>query len=279
MRHESTATPGPPARERRTGGRGRLRRVPDALYAILRFIARRIRGFWGALAAFLTIGMAVGAVAAALFATFAAIVQGGFTQALDERALTWIAGHRSPALDRIMLEITSLGNGAVLVLLVAIASVFLWLTNHRWSVYILFLGVLGGKLLNTVLKETFDRARPSVIEHVDVVMSKSFPSGHAMSSFIVYATVAYLVSRLEPSARLRRTTWCVAILLILAVGVSRMYLGVHYPSDVIGGYIAGLAWVMFVSSSITAVRFFAPRRPQTHAEEHDLDAERGRATP
>jgi undecaprenyl-diphosphatase len=91
-----------------------------------------------------------------------------------------------------------------------------------------------------------------------------------MGAFIVYGTVAYLVARLEPTKRLRFATWFVAIAIIVAIGVSRMYLGVHYPSDVIAGFAAGLAWVAFVASSVTAVQFFAPRRPVTAEEEHDL---------
>lgn len=273
MDDRSNATAGPPQRDRRGAARGRLRGIPDALYSILRFIAGHVRGFWAALAAFVTIGFGVAAAAAAVFASFASVVHGGFTQRFDERVLRWLAEHRTPVLDKVMLEITSLGNGVVLVMLVAVTSVFLWQTRHRWSVYILLFGVFGGKLLNTILKESFNRPRPSIIEHVDQVSSMSFPSGHAMSSIIAYGSVAYLVSRLEPTPGLRRLTWTVATLLVLGIGISRMYLGVHYPSDIIAGFLAGLAWLMFVGSSVAAVRFFAPRRPETRSEEKDLDAE------
>jgi membrane-associated phospholipid phosphatase len=266
-----------PEQERRKARRSRIRGVRDWLYSTLRFISRHVAGFWGALAAFLTVGLAVGLAAAAIFAAFATAVRGGITQQFDETVLRWLAARRTPQLDFIMLEITSLGNGIVVIMIISIAAVFLWLTKHRWSVYILLVGVLGGKFLNTLLKGQFNRERPSVIEHVDVVHSLSFPSGHAMGALVAYGSVAYLVGRLEPTAGLRRTTWGIAILLIMAIGVSRMYLGVHYPSDVIGGFLAGMAWLAFVASSVTAVRFFAPRRPETRAEEHDLNAERERA--
>jgi undecaprenyl-diphosphatase len=149
--------------------------------------------------------------------------------------------------------------------------VFLWQTQHKWSVYLLMLGVLGGKLFNTLLKEFYERPRPSVVQWVTEVHSASFPSGHAMSSMVVYGSVAYLVGRLEARTRLRRTTWILAALVILAIGISRMYLGVHYPSDVIAGFVGGLAWLAFVVACMSALKFFAQRRPETRTEERDLE--------
>lgn len=244
----------------------------NALYTILRFIARHVRGFWGALAAFLTAGLALAIAAAAVFGLLAGIVHGGATQTVDERVLQWFAAHRSPLLDEVMFDITTLGDGVVLIMIAAIASVFLWITKHHWSVYILIVGMIGGKILNTVLKTAFDRTRPSVVEWFYEVTSPSFPSGHAMGAFIGYGTVAYLVGRLSPTRRLRHVTWFFASVTIVLIGVSRMYLGVHYPSDVIAGFLAGLAWLAFVASTVTAVRFFAPRRPETAIEERDLAA-------
>jgi membrane-associated phospholipid phosphatase len=248
--------------------------IRRALYSILRFIAAHVRGFWSALAAFVTLGVIIGAASAAVFIGVAAVVAGGVTQGADEAALQWFATHRSPALDKLMLEATTLGDGVVIFMLVATTSVFLWLTQHRWSVFILVVGVIGGKVLNTVLKLGYDRARPSIVEAIDTVSSPSFPSGHAMGAMIAYGSVAYLVSRLEPTPRLRAATWVIAGSLILLIGTSRIYLGVHYPSDVLAGFLAGLAWLALVASSVTALGYFAPRRPETAAEEHDLDAPR-----
>lgn len=244
----------------------------SALYSILRLIGRHVRGFWSALAAYFTLGAVVATAAAAVFAALAAIVTGGITQDLDERVLEWIVQHRTPLLDRIMFDLTTLGDGIVVMMLVAVASIFLWLTQHRWSVYILILGVIGGKVLNNALKLLFARPRPTIVEGIDQVSSAAFPSGHAMSAIIAYGSVAYLVARLGPTRRLRNTTWAIACLLILGIGSSRMYLGVHYPSDVLGGFLAGLAWLAFVASNVAAVRYFAPRRPRTAMEERGLQA-------
>jgi undecaprenyl-diphosphatase len=218
------------------------------------------------------VSLVVGVAAMIVFAGFARFVMSGVTQDFDESVLRWIETHRTPGLNAAMLEITALGSGMVLIVLVMVASVFLWLTKHHWSVYILLVGVIGGQFLNRVLKGFFERPRPSIVDWVTEVSSKSFPSGHAMTAMITYGSVAYLVARLEPTRILRSTTWAIAVLFIIAIGISRMYLGVHYPSDIMAGYLAGIAWLAFVASSLTAVRYFAPRRPATRREEHDLNA-------
>jgi len=256
---------------RRTVPRGLLSVAADALYSTLRLIARHVGGFFGALAAFLTVGVVLSVAAVSIFALIASAVHTGVTQSFDNSVLRWFSAHRTPLLDEVALEITALGTGLVLLMLAAVASVFLWLTNHKWSVYVLLVGVVGGKLLNTLLKGIFERQRPSVVEWVTEVHSPSFPSGHAMSALVVYGSVAYLVGRLEPTRRLKYVTWIVTAILVMAIGISRMYLGVHYLSDVLAGFAAGLAWLAFVASTVTAIRFFAHRRPETHREEADLN--------
>jgi undecaprenyl-diphosphatase len=250
--------------------RAAMNALRNALYSTLRFIERHVTGFFGAVAAFATVGFLVAAAAISVFAALASAVNAGFTQRMDEAALVWFAHHRNAVLDQVALEVTTLGTGAVIILVVLVASVFLWQTQHKWSVYVLMLGTTGGIVLNMLLKGFFHRARPTVVEWGTTVHTASFPSGHAMESLVTYGCVAYLVGRLGPTSRLRHTTYGIATLLIAGIGASRLYLGVHYPSDVIAGYIAGLGWLAFVASTLQAVEFFAHRRPQTHAEEHDL---------
>ena len=247
-----------------------MKTLRDALYSTLRLIARHVEGYYAALAAFLTVGLLVAAIAVAVFAAVAGAVNAGLTQDMDEAALRWFAAHRSAILDQVAIEVTTLGTTIVLIMLVLVASVFLWQTQHKWSVYVLFMGTLGGAVLNNILKGFFHRPRPTIVAWAETVHSASFPSGHAMSSLIAYGSIAYLVGRLNPSPVLQRTIWLIAALLILAIGTSRMYLGVHYPSDVIAGFLAGLAWLTFVAATLKAIQFFADRRPETHQEEHDL---------
>ncbi|CAN5886841.1 hypothetical protein BH23GEM9_BH23GEM9_00680 [soil metagenome] len=224
------------------------------LYRPLRFIARHVTGFWTAVVAFLGLGLVSGLLLAALFVAVAGAVETGFTQAVDERVLLWMAARRSPVMDDAMVRLSTLGDSIVLIMLVLVASVFLWIAHHRWSVGVLLVGVFGGKIVNNLLKLAFARPRPEIVEWLDQVATKSFPSGHAMSSMIAYGSVAWVVSRLEPTTAMRRTTWFLAAFIIAGIGISRTYLGVHYPSDVIGGFIAGAAWILFVAAVETAIR-------------------------
>jgi membrane-associated phospholipid phosphatase len=241
------------------------------IYSILRVIAGHLRGFFAPLAAFVTVGVFVAAAAAAIFGVIAEGVEEGVTQSFDESTLQWFETHRTPFFDDVMLEITTLGSGAVLIMIVMISCVFLWQTNHKWSVYLLLLGTFGAKLFNTILKISFSRERPTIVEGITEVHSLSFPSGHAMSSMAVYGCVAYLVGRLEPKPHVKHTVWIVAGIVIALIGISRMYLGVHYPSDVLAGYLGGLGWLGFVVATMHALQYLAKRRrPETRSEEEDL---------
>ena len=260
--------------EHAPGKRGVVLRL---LHTIFHFIARHVTGFWGAIAAYLTVGFFIGLACTALFAAFASAVHNGLTQSFDDAVLRQLAALRSPFMDATMLEITALGGGSVLIMVVLIASLFLWITDHKWSVYLLLISLVGGQILNQVLKQIFQRPRPSVVVSVDHVRTLSFPSGHAMTSIIAYGAIAYLVGRLAPTSRLRHLCWGVAAMLVVAVGASRMYLGVHYPTDVLAGFLGGAAWLAFVASGLAAVEYFSHRRPETKLEEHDLHAEKERA--
>ena len=257
--------------ERTEFPKGRRGALLALLYTTLRFIARHFPGFWSAIAAFLTASFLVAILAVAIFAGFAHLVEEGFTQSLDETILQRLVEMRTPTLDKIMLEITALGSGGVLIMMVSTAALFLWLTDHKWSMYLFITAVIGGQLLNQILKLAFNRERPGVVEWGQEVVTLSFPSGHAMTSTIAYGCIAYLVGRLESTRKLRLAVWGVAIVLVCMIGFSRMYLGVHYPSDVFAGFFGGVAWLAFVAAGLRAIEFFAERRPETKQEEQDLD--------
>lgn len=262
--------------ERRRVPRGPLMRLWNVVYGMLRFVAQHVQGFYAAFATFLSIAF-LGAAALAVFVALAKVVLEGVAQGMDDQVLRWFALHRTPGLTAAALRVTSLGSDVVVIMLVVVFSALLWLTNHRYSTLLLLIGVLGAAILNWALKDVFLRPRPSVVRRLAVVNSTSFPSGHAMVSMVAYAAVALLISRLEDSRPLRGVTWTIAVLLILLIGTSRVYLGVHYPTDVLAGFAAGLAWIAFVVAGLRAVHFFSTRKPEVRAVEHDLNAEAERS--
>lgn len=191
------------------------------------------------------------------FTTLASSVLEGETRRFDAAVLQWLNNRATPRLDRIALEVTTLGDTLVIAVILLISSALLWVTAHRYSVFLLWVATVGSAILILALKAGFDRPRPTLIEwraHF-VVETSSFPSGHALGSMVVYAVTAYLIARLQAERWLRRLTIIIAALLILLIGLSRVYLGVHYPSDVIGGYAVGFAWATFCALGVEAVRY------------------------
>ena len=258
--------------DRRARGRSRLHGAADVLYALLRTITRHAHSFYTALGAYLFFGMAIAAAAVWGFAEFADHVEAGRTLAFDRAAMKWMEANRIAILDNFLLDVTALGTGLVVIILVGVAALFLALTKHRYSALLLVVATAGGQLLSTVLKMVYDRPRPDMVDHLTHTMSSSFPSGHAMSGVIVYGTVAYLAARLQKKAWERWLTMLVAVVIILAIAASRVYLGVHYPSDVLAGTIIGAAWAAFCMAGLEAVNVFAERfRPSELKHERDLD--------
>lgn len=158
-------------------------------------------------------------------------------------------------------------------MIVLVAAMFLWLNHHRHSAVLLIAATLGGMVLDNLLKIGFNRPRPQVFEWGTYAISSSFPSGHAMSSVIVYGTVAYLAARLQQNVASRILTMSIAMILIVAICSSRLYLGVHYPSDVAAGVIIGLAWAGFCMALLEAAQLYAKRNaPQLLKDERPAPA-------
>jgi undecaprenyl-diphosphatase len=252
--------------------RGREPGDRPPLTSLLRWIGEHVSGFHAAVGVFLTIGLAVCIAAVVLFASVAALVARGATERFDRAVLLALDGISRPWLDGAALEITSLGSAYVTSVILVIATALLWQTRHRYSAVLLWIALAGGWVLNWLLKSLFARPRPELVEwRVPYAGQTSYPSGHAMSAMVFYGTLAYLVTRLEPTRALRRLTTAVFGGVILLVGLSRVYLGVHYPSDVVGGFLVGLAWATLCALGIEAVRFFRGRRPGVGMEERGLE--------
>lgn len=236
---------------------------PGAELKVVTSAFRRILGradtLIGAVGIFLVAGFAIALFGTLAFAELAEHVTSGTTQAFDEHALIWLGAHRNPMTDTMMLEFTALGTGTVVLVVAGIASLFLALNKHKYSALLLGVATAGGLALNMVLKIGFHRPRPEVIVWGTQAFSSSFPSGHAMSAAIVYSTVAYLAARLQKHIWSRIVTMLAAFAMIVMICISRLYLGVHYPSDVAAGVIIGLAWAGFCMATLEGIQRFAKR--------------------
>jgi undecaprenyl-diphosphatase len=195
--------------------------------------------------AFVAITLTIG------FIALAGEVLEGDTQRFDERILAALRSTDDPGrpigprwLPGAAVDITALGSAAVLGLAVAGVAGFL-LLQGAWRIAVfVVVASSGGWLLNHVLKELFGRARPDVVPHLREVLTLSFPSGHAMTSAAVYLTLGALLMRISKRRLTKFYCMGAAMLLTALVGASRVYLGVHYPTDVLAGWLLGLSWAL-----------------------------------
>lgn len=195
----------------------------------------------------------VGIVAGALF-SFAQLVDAvdeGETRFFDEAILLALRNPADPAdpigpawLEIMFRDLTSLGSNAVLTLVAILAIGYLLIDGKRGAAALLAVSIGGGTLLSFVLKLGFDRPRPDLVARLAEVHTASFPSGHAMLSAVTYLTLGALLARVESTWRIKTYLLSVAILLTVVIGLSRVYLGVHWPSDVLAGWCVGAAWAM-----------------------------------
>ena len=256
------------ASERRGIGRAHLVVFWNLVFRALRKLGAHGRSVYTAVGIFLVAGVLVAIAGTIGFAKLAEIVREGYTQQFDTAVLRWLGEHHSPTLTTIMTEVTPLGTGIVVLTVVGVTTAFLWHTEHKHSARMLLAATAGNILLNNGLKLLFDRERPDVFEWGTHAASSSFPSGHAMSATVVYGTVAYLLARLQKHGWARALTLLFAVVMIALICLTRLYLGVHYPSEVLGGIIVGLAWSGFCMATLEASLALARRRaPASVVEE------------
>jgi undecaprenyl-diphosphatase len=198
--------------------------------------------------------LALGLVACVLLLAFVMLagkVAEGDTTALDTRILRSL---RSPSdvskpigphwVEWAMLDLTAIGGPTVLSLVVLMIAGFLVVQRRHRTAVVIVCTSFGGMLATAVLKQMFSRPRPSIVPHLREVTSSSFPSGHAMQSAIVYLTLGAMLMRIVEGRMAKLYVLCMSVFLSLLVGCSRIYLGVHYPTDVMGGWIVGFVWAI-----------------------------------
>ena len=197
--------------------------------------------------------VAVGAMAAAIwgFAEIADEVIEGETRGFDRRVLLAMRDPSDPSdpwgpkwLEEVGRDFTALGGMGVLVGLTAAVCLFLAMQRKHHAMVLVLAAVCGGLLLSLLLKRGFDRPRPDLVPRLSYVYTSSFPSGHSMMSAITYLTLGALLARLQATRGVKVYLIVLAALVTLAVGISRVYLGVHWPTDVLAGWAAGAAWAL-----------------------------------
>ena len=146
--------------------------------------------------------------------------------------------------EELARDITALGSLGVLALVIAASVLFLFITRQRVGAWMVSAATVGGIAATFVFKAVFARPRPDLLLHDAYVTSSSFPSGHAVMAAVVYLTLGALIAREFSNLLLKAYVMSVAVAVTLLVGLSRVYLGVHWPSDVLGGWSLGAAWAL-----------------------------------
>src|SRR5258705_4349177 len=220
--------------------------------------------------------LAIGLGACALLLLFlflAGEVIEGDTLASDRKFLRALRNPADPSkpigpawTESALIDLTSLGGSVVLGLFVAAVAGFLLLQGRHRTALAVMITSASGELVGAILKHAFNRPRPTIVPQLRQVFSTSFPSGHAMESAIVYLTLGAMLMRVADSRVTKAYCLAIAMLLTVIVGVSRVWLGVHYPTDVIGGWMIGLVWA--------SICWLATERVEARA---GIDAERAKS--
>lgn len=182
-----------------------------------------------------------------IFLKIASEVSDGETLPLDRKILLSmrrpdLTPKGGPQFEEVMRDCTALGGVTVLTLLSLSTAAFLLMTGKRQMAGFVTFSIAGGLLLSLALKDTYHRPRPEFVSHESAIMTSSFPSGHSMLSALTYLTLGALLARSYTRKRLKAFFLCLAFLVTTLVGVSRVYLGVHWPTDVLAGWTAGSTW-------------------------------------
>jgi len=195
------------------------------------------------------IGLLAAVIVTVLFGALASEVHEGETQHLDDAIRMTVYGVASPRATTVLHAITQLGSPLFLLPMTIVFSLIFLRQRRIRGAILLTATMVGVSLLNWILKAVFQRPRPLPFFGLTVPASYSFPSGHSLAAFCFYGALAALVTARLRSVFWSALVWAAAVVIIVAVGFSRLYLGLHYASDIIGGYATGFVWVLTVASA------------------------------
>jgi undecaprenyl-diphosphatase len=231
---------------------------------LTRFLTRALRlarAEFAALTALLIVGLGV-----MIFVELADDMTEADGQAMDQAVLSAMRPYADPSdawgpwwLEEAAADLTSLGGISVLGLFAVVAVIFMVIQRKRLSAALLVAGLAGGVALSEGLKAMFQRERPPAQFQAVETLNASFPSGHALLSTVFYLSLAVMLSRAFPHARLKAYVVGVGIVIALLIGVTRVYLGAHWASDVLAGWSVGAAWAMALWLVAYAVARFQRR--------------------
>jgi len=204
----------------------------------------------------LALGTLVLIVAAWLFSTLAEDVvnKDAPLGSIDLHVAAWLHAHATPARTALMIFISDLGAPLTVMAMASVTAIFLLWKRQRDQLLLLVLAVSGEALLNVMIKRLVHRDRPFFDDPIQTLTSYSFPSGHAMGSTVFYGTLAALVVWQVRDGRLHALAIAAATLLTALICFSRIYLGVHYLSDVTAGFLAGVVWLGACLFAVAALR-------------------------
>jgi membrane-associated phospholipid phosphatase len=187
------------------------------------------------------------------------VAGGGPIVGVDNAVAAWLHAHASGLATGVLSTVTQLGGASVLLMITVFAAVALLLRRRLAHAALMGAALAGGEALNMALKAAFERPRPQFSDPLATAAGFSFPSGHAMVSLTVYGALAFVIAAGLGSRWARVVVLGSALALVIAIGFSRVYLGVHYVSDVVAAYCAGLAWLMVCTLGLLGASWLRER--------------------
>lgn len=197
----------------------------------------------------LLIGLALACGSLFVFGWLAEEIGEGETELFDVAVREFIHSFAAPELTAAMRAMSFAGSPLFLFLLGIVVIFALYRYRHLRGAILFAITTVGAAILLSLLKYAFQRARPEPFFDIVLPSSYSFPSGHSLGSFCFYLALATILTNRTGKFRIKVAVWTSAVSLVILIGISRIYLGVHYPSDVLAGFAAGFIWIMTIATA------------------------------